>query len=335
MNSRISIIIPTKGDRNSLGEVLRVLFFQKSIEDFEVFIVSDRDININIPDDRKVKLVIEGGLPGRKRNLAAKMSSSEVLAFLDDDAIPAEGWLCRVIEIFEKNPGIVMVGGPNLTPPNSNLRERSSGYIFSSFLGSAWMSARYSPKKVLTNLDERFFMSCNMAVRRSAFFEVDGFPEDIFPGEETIFIYKLRCRGYRLHYDPKLIVYHRRRPLFLPHMRQVFYYGLSKGLTIKRMGLRIGLVSLIPVLALCYLILSPIIIFFYKLMELLLFYIYSILGAFILSFIESLRLVIINKDFRALPYLILGFVLHHLSYGAGFLKGLIVRKEGKSLCGKE
>lgn len=330
MNPIISVIIPTKGDRSSLKEVLKSLINQQ-IKDFEILIISDKDIDVFC--DERVKLIIDEGSPGYKRNLAAKISRSEILAFLDDDAIPSEGWLCRLLNIFKENPDIALVGGPNLTPLNSSLRERCSGYIFSSFLGSAWMSARYSSKKFLRNIDERVFMSCNMAVKRSAFFDVEGFPEDMFPGEEVIFVYKLRCKGYRLHYDPKLIVYHYRRPLFLPHIRQVFSYGWSKGLTVRKMGLRIGFLSLLPTFAVCYLILLPIIIFFIKSLLLLLFYMYSLLGGFILSLAESLRLVIIHKDFKALPFLTLGFIFHHISYGIGFLKGLIIQRGG-SLCGR-
>lgn len=333
MNARVSIIIPTKGDRSLVKEVLKSLINQRLIKDFEVFVISDK--NIDVFYDGRVKLIIDGGFPGYKRNLAAKMSSSQILAFIDDDAIPGEGWLCRLLDTFEENPDTALVGGPNLTPPNSNLRERCSGYIFSSFLGSAWMSARYSPRRVLRNPDERFFMSCNMAVRRSAFFDVGGFPEDIFPGEESIFIYKLKSKGYQTYYDPELIVYHYRRPLFLPHMSQVFSYGWSKGLTIKKMGLGAGALSLLPASAVCYLILLPLATLLSRSIELLLFYLYSLLSGFILSFIESLRLAIVHRDFRALPYLTLGFILHHISYGVGFLVGLVTCRGKMRSCGKE
>jgi len=119
MNPIISVIIPTKGDRSSLKEVLKSLINQQ-IKDFEILIISDKDIDVFC--DERVKLIIDEGSPGYKRNLAAKISRSEILAFLDDDAIPSEGWLCRLLNIFKKNPDIALVGGPNLTPLNSSLR---------------------------------------------------------------------------------------------------------------------------------------------------------------------------------------------------------------------
>lgn len=323
MEFKVSVIIPTKGDRESIKETLTSLGCQRRFQDFEVIVISDKDVDVDPHINGDLKVIVHGGLPGLKRNLAAKLSNSDILVFIDDDVIAREDWLYNIIDFFAKNPNADVVGGPNLTPKGSRLRERASGYILSSFLGTAHMSARYSIKNIRGVCDERFLMSCNLAVKRKALLEASVFPEDIFPGEETIFLYKLRMLGFKLYYEPNIVVYHYRRPLFIPHMKQVFSYGRSKGVIIKRFGLRTGLLSTLPLIGLLYIVLTPLLGYLLNSIEISIFYGLSIILVFSISLVESIRIALSNKDYKVIPFLVLGFIAHHISYGLGVLSGLI------------
>jgi len=323
LDSKVSIIIPTKGDRESIKETLTSLEFQKRFQDFEVVVISDKHVDLNPHDFKNLKIVIDDGPPGLKRNLAAKLSNSDILVFIDDDVIVGENWLHNIIDFFIKNPNADVVGGPNLTPQGSRLRERASGYILSSFLGTAHMSARYSTKNIRGICDEGFLMSCNLAVKRKTLLQVDGFPEDIFPGEETIFLYKLRMLGFKLYYEPSILVYHYRRPLFIPHMKQIFSYGKGKGVIIRRFGLRTGPLSILPLMGLLYIILTPLLGYLLNSIEMLIFYGLSMILVFSISLVESIRIAFYNRDYKVTPFLVLGFIPHHISYGLGVLSGMM------------
>jgi GT2 family glycosyltransferase len=323
LDSKVSIIIPTKGDRESIKETLTSLEFQKRFQDFEVVVISDKHVDLNPHDFKNLKIVIDDGPPGLKRNLAAKLSNSDILVFIDDDVIVGENWLHNIIDFFIKNPNADVVGGPNLTPQGSRLKERASGYILSSFLGTAHMSARYSTKNIRGICDEGFLTSCNLAVKRKTLLQVDGFPEDIFPGEETIFLYKLRMLGFKLYYEPSILVYHYRRPLFIPHMKQIFSYGKGKGVIIRRFGLRTGPLSILPLVGLLYIILTPLLGYLLNSIEMLIFYGLSMILVFSISLVESIRIAFYNRDYKVIPFLVLGFIAHHISYGLGVLSGMM------------
>ncbi len=282
MSTRVSIVIPTTGSRESLGETVESLSELEYFGEFDVIVVSDKETSLSNFISKDLRVIVHGGKPGLKRNIAAMLSNSEILAFIDDDVIVTKNWLRNIVRFFENNENVCVVGGPNLTPSNSSIKERASGYILSSFLGTATMSARYSLKEYSGICDERYLMSCNLAIKRKALLEIGGFPEDLFPGEETILLYRLRDMGYNIYYDPNIVVYHYRRPLFIPHMKQLFSYGKSKGIMIKMFGLNIGLLSFLPLLLVCYLILTPIIAVLLNSVNLLLVYGLSILAGFVL-----------------------------------------------------
>jgi hypothetical protein len=117
-------------------------------------------------------------------------------------------------------------------------------------------------------------------------------------------------------FDPQVVVYHHRRPLFGPHLRQIWHYGYTKAGLLKRhftLGrLRYGLPSVFlsglmlgPLLS----VVSPI-----------------ALVAFLLCLVTYLLMVFAaarNASGTRLALLVaLGIPLTHIAYGAGFLLGL-------------
>src|SRR5947209_17929515 len=94
----ISVIIPARDARATLGDTLRGLAEQACAERFEVIVVDDgsRDGTAELARsctrvDHVVRLAGEG--PARARNAGAARAASPELAFLDADCLPAPGWL--------------------------------------------------------------------------------------------------------------------------------------------------------------------------------------------------------------------------------------------------
>jgi GT2 family glycosyltransferase len=267
-----------------------------------------------------VNLLMLKAIPSVKRNFAVEKSEAEILVFCDDDIIVQPDWLKHLLTHF-KDVDVAVVGGPNLTPPNSSLREKCSGYIFASLLGGGSMSVRYKvvPKAISVKGEE--LILCNMAIRKSAFKEVGGFPENLYPGEENFLCWKIREKGYKLIYEPNAIVWHRRRPLFIPHLRQVFHYGFGRAKMIKMIPRSFKPIYLFPALLVIGLPLGFILAVFNSVIRLAyLLTVFSYFGAILAS---SIHIALTNRSFKSFFLLIPGFILHHLSYGVGFLTCLI------------
>lgn len=164
-------------------------------------------------------------LPSDKRNIGIREAAgAEIVAFVDDDARPLDGWLRHALPYFS-DPGIVAVGGPAMTAPEDTFAEQMSGRVFANVIVSGAYRRRYIPVRVCS---ERDLPSCNLLVRASALRDVGGFDTTHWPGEDTVLCLELSRLG-RIVYDPRVSVAHHRRPLFGPHLRQVSRYARHRG----------------------------------------------------------------------------------------------------------
>ena len=196
-------------------------------DDFEVVVVSDRPAAL--PDDPRIRGVVTGrtddSSPAEKRDAALPHVSGEAIAYLDDDAEPAPGWL-RVAEAALADPSVAALGGPGVTPPGGGWRRRVGGAIYESALGSGPLRYRFTPRPARVVDD---YPAYNLIVRTDAVCRAGGWASTFYGGEDTRFCRALAEAGAPVHYLPELVVYHHRRPVFRPHMRQVGNVGRHRG----------------------------------------------------------------------------------------------------------
>ncbi len=169
--------------------------------------------------------------PAHKRDIGLASAKGEIIAFIDDDAYPVKDWLKNALAHFSDN-NVAAVGGPAVTPPCDNLRQAASGAVYSSVLVSGKFVYRYLPK-AMREVDD--YPSCNFLVKKSVMTELGGFNTSFWPGEDTKLCLEITKRlGKRIVYDPAVLVYHHRRQLFLPHLKQIANYALHRGYFVKK-----------------------------------------------------------------------------------------------------
>lgn len=206
----ISVIIPCKTKADLCPQLLPALKKQ-SVKPLEVLIITDK---------------ICPNSPAEKRDWGAKKSVGSVLAFIDSDAYPHKNWLKNALTHFN-NPKISAVCGPGLTPPTDSMRQKISGLVWSTKIGSGpytYRNRQSSPRFV----DD--YPSFNFLTRSRHFFQINGFNTQFWPGEDTKLchdlVYQLKKQ---ILYHPDILVYHHRRPIWLPHLQQISRYGFQRG----------------------------------------------------------------------------------------------------------
>ncbi len=224
-----TIIIPVKQINDYLRESLpRILAMD--YPEFEVIVLPNELPSTQQPEafeDPRVMIVASGRVsPAVKRDLGAKRARFGRLAFLDDDAFPEKDWLSRADEAFRESEAAA-VGGPGVTPPGSPRAEVASAIFFETLIGGGGMAYRYRPAPNGFWVDD--FPTVNLLVDKSAFDAVGGFDNSFWPGEDTKFCLDLVKAGYRIWYAPDVVVYHHRRRVLGPHLKQVGNYGRHRG----------------------------------------------------------------------------------------------------------
>jgi len=272
--------------------------------------------------DRRVHIIATGHIsPLRKRLLACKAIECDIVAFIDSDAYPASDWISNAIKHFSDKE-IAAVTGPNLTPEGSTLQERASGLILSSWLGGGTEALRYSRRSQACYVKEA--PMCNLIVRRSIIEKLNDLP-DVYPGEEIVFCGKIvQDLRKKILYDPSVIVYHHRKPLFVRHLKQIWNYGFIKGIMFKRFPKYVRTIFLLPSCMLMGLILGGILSLFNQLVMLIVSL--TFLTYIILCFITGIRHGIREHSAKITFLVFLGIVLTHLCYGLAFIRGVLTRK---------
>lgn len=159
--------------------------------------------------------------PSHKRNAVLKTIDSEYVALVDSDAYPQREWLRQGLRQF--SDAVAIVTGPNLTPPDDPLMRRIAGYVMQSRWGfwEAYIRHCRVPRRLVREMP-----TCNMIFKR-----LPGvlFHEELDTGEDMVFCEEYIKLGKQIVYDPDVVVYHHRRRIFAPFIKQFFYYGYYKG----------------------------------------------------------------------------------------------------------
>jgi hypothetical protein len=268
--------------------------------------------------DREL-LVAEGSWPSRQRNRAAAEASGEILYFLDDDSLVTSDNLKLLADRF-RDPTVMVVGGPSLTPATDSSLQRGIAAALSSYMGGGGVRHRYQQQGKLRQVDERQLILCNLAVRRSAFMAAGGFDERLYPNEENELLDRLQQQGGKLLHDPELVVWRSQRSTLGAFCRQMFSYGRGRGEQTRIAG--VGSVSpFLPTLFLGYLLTLPLVP--YSLWRL-------PLALYLLLLVTTAVGTGIRRRGITTPFWLLLLVpLIHICYGAGLALGVSAPRHGQ------
>lgn len=308
---RVSIIVPCKSIDGYTVECIEHCK-ELDYENYEIIVLPD-DATGKI---KGVRIIPTGAAtPGMKRNIGAKHAEGEILAFIDADAYPKKDWLKNAVRYFSDSE-IAAVGGPGLTPPNDPPMHSASGHILSSFMVGT-LSSRYGVKKAKESDD---IHSCNFIARKSIIKKVK-WDEKYWPGEDTLMCLGINKLSKKMLEAPDVVVYHHRRPLFLPHLRQVSQFGLHRGFFAKKFPeTSLRLTYLLPSLLVLFLIFGMLTSYFIQIFRVI------FLSAVLVYLVFTLIAALLSNDIKMSFYIWIGIILTHLTYGTYFLTGLFKRE---------
>jgi glucosyl-dolichyl phosphate glucuronosyltransferase len=215
----ICVIVCSFNRCNYLPKLLESLKTQTlSKERFEILIID----NNSTDDTKKIINTFQESIPNLKyifeprqglsiaRNRGMRETESPLVVYIDDDAYAEPEWLSSFVESFEKNDGVVCVGGPVKLDWQG---ERPD-----------WIPERY--ESLFTSVDYgtegiyltsgNYIVGANMGFRKDWLAGQGGFPENLgrkgyclISGEEALIYKKVFESAHKALYHPGAKVWHR------------------------------------------------------------------------------------------------------------------------------
>lgn len=161
------------------------------------------------------------------RNTALAEAGTEVVAFIDDDAVPDPDWFARIIRNFE-DPLVLAATGLTMAVE----LETDAQIAFQEIGGfvRGFHRVVYDALKVEPFESWQVGAGVNCAVRTSAVGMIGGFDPTLGPGttsrggDEFDFFRRILVEGYKIVYDPTSLNWHRHRRTMDELERQIYAY---------------------------------------------------------------------------------------------------------------
>lgn len=171
-----SIIVPTKNEADYLPKLLGSIVSQR-IDNLEIIVVdaNSTDRTLDIAKKFKCVVVSDGGNPAFSRNLGAKYARSNLLIFIDADAIIPKGYIAKSIKEFKRRKFDVAGSLQQPIPSKNKMEDLEYGFYYD--IANGWMKFMEDTKKP--------YMQIYMMFTKEIFNKIGGFDENIEFGEDS------------------------------------------------------------------------------------------------------------------------------------------------------
>jgi cellulose synthase/poly-beta-1,6-N-acetylglucosamine synthase-like glycosyltransferase len=324
---KVSFAIPLLNEEKTLSQCLDSLLaveYPSEKKEILLAIGNCTDNTLMIAEDyRKKQVNIQifenpTGNTSIGRNICIKHATGEMVMNYSGHVIAEKNLLKELAVKLQGLPvDVCAVGCSNLSPGKQNFVGEVSGAAFLSFMGGRnffSQNAVFSEEQYTDHLS----FSC---YRKEVVEKVGGFDPVFWCGQDYELDIRLRKAGYKILYTPKTKVYHFKRDSVRSLWRQMFRYGIARAKMVKKHPDTLKFFHLLgPAF-----ILGSILIVWLTVFGLLpLWVIPCLIGVYVLmSMISTLQ---ITQKPSVVVSSILFYLLIHVGYGAGFLRGIVYSK---------
>jgi GT2 family glycosyltransferase len=161
-----------------------------------------------------VRLLPLGANHGFTGGIAAALARSTArnVIFLNNDAVPEDGWLTALVDAIERAPDDVISVGGKIVDPTGELIDFIGGAL--TFDGHAFQNGfRYplaSREEPAAGAEILFACGGNMISRREPLLALGGFDDDYFAYLEDVDLgWRSWLAGSRVTYEPRAVVRHK------------------------------------------------------------------------------------------------------------------------------
>jgi glycosyltransferase involved in cell wall biosynthesis len=163
---------------------------------------------------------------GERVSDAARRTSAEFVAVVEPGAVPSGNFVSATVP-FLARAGVGAVVTSKVAPATGGLRARAAAAVRESRIGGGSLYFRYLPGNIRYVSD---FPTASFVIRRALLLEL---PSQLEPERVPAALVE---RGDLVIYTPEAFLLEAPEPLFRPHLRGTFAYGLDRGSAFARRG---------------------------------------------------------------------------------------------------
>jgi cellulose synthase/poly-beta-1,6-N-acetylglucosamine synthase-like glycosyltransferase len=315
--------MPVQNEERFIRQSLRAVLAQDYPSNrMEVLVVdglsSDRTYEIILqviaeyPRENVRVLENQGRIVPTGLNLAIRQARGEIIVRVDGHTIVATDYSCQCVLALHRT-GADNVGG-RMATVSTTMFGQAVAMATSSPFGVGGARFHYSDKEEWT---DTAYMG---AWPRRVFDKIGVFDEELVRDQDDEFNYRLRAAGGKILLSPKIRSKYTVRSKPGTLWRQYYQYGYWKVRVLQKHPRQMSLRQFVPPAFVLALLVSLIASFAAPWGMWLLGF---VTGSYLLANAAASILTAVNKGWEYLPVLPLVFSILHLSYGTGFLVGLI------------
>jgi GT2 family glycosyltransferase len=214
---KVSVLICTYKRERLLEQCLYALIKCSSELPDEIIIVDGdegKTANIITTWQKKfsnIKLIPTKNInPSISRNIGLVHCAGDIIALTDDDVEVTGDWIKKIKQLHEEHPEAGAIGGRIISVGDNLLGKVADSVIFPFPDKAGYI---------------RTVATANASYKKEAIEKVGRFDETLFRGEDVDYNWRVLQKGYKIYYDPQLIVKHHHRASWRGLLRQVFMYG--------------------------------------------------------------------------------------------------------------
>jgi len=234
-NVKISIIVCTYNLPDSFYNSIDSLLTQSLLSsDYEIIIIH---YNISKKTPKSIKKYLDNPLHNiiylpiineglsNARNSGISIANSEIIAFLDDDAVADSGWLQSLVEVFNQKGDAWIVGGKVLPFWKGIRPQWLSDDLFGNLSlldwGDSFKELKWPERVIGTNIAFKTEVFLNIGIFNP---KLGRFGNLLMGSEETEIQKSVMMNtSYKVYYTPKAVVHH-----IVPPERMVPQYFNSR-----------------------------------------------------------------------------------------------------------
>ena len=215
----VTVVIPIYNGGTMLKAVVESCLTQDLDHEFEVLLIDSESTDGCIealPQDRRLRLHRirkEDFGHGRTRNLGVELSRGEYVAFITQDAIPANRmWLMNLIAPLQNDPRVAGVFGCHIAHTDHgqltaiDLDQHFNRWIYKSHRQPIELDAGRQTANGAVSSHERFYSDNNSCLRK-CIWKTLPLPDVVY-GEDQLWAQEILRKGYRKAYASTAVVRH-------------------------------------------------------------------------------------------------------------------------------